>query len=127
LGWLTKERAARHRLRFLVHNGKDYAPVIVSQDMVGHKLGEFAHTRKKFSYKCVFWPFACVWLSENADDGYAGTRGTSRLFALSYFTYCAAVAAASVYNLLLVLVGVCGGREQWSVWAGYVLRSWIGE
>ncbi|KAI0030839.1 hypothetical protein K488DRAFT_87380 [Vararia minispora EC-137] len=38
-------------LRFMVHNGKDYVPVIVTQDMVGHKLGEFAHTRKKFSYK----------------------------------------------------------------------------
>lgn len=25
----------------------------VSQDMVGHKLGEFAITRKRFTYKCV--------------------------------------------------------------------------
>jgi hypothetical protein len=38
----------------MVHNGKTYTPVTVSQDMVGHKLGEFSHTRKRFSYKCVY-------------------------------------------------------------------------
>ncbi|KAK1220692.1 mitochondrial ribosomal small subunit component [Marasmius sp. AFHP31] len=38
-------------IRFLVHNGKDYSPVLVSPDMVGHKLGEFSHTKKAFSYK----------------------------------------------------------------------------
>ena len=37
----------------MVHNGKDYHPVTVTQDMVGHKLGEFAQTRKRFSYKYV--------------------------------------------------------------------------
>jgi hypothetical protein len=42
------------RIRFLVHNGKDYVPVTVTQDMVGHKLGEFSHTKKRFVYKCVF-------------------------------------------------------------------------
>ncbi len=31
---------------FAVHNGKDHIPVFVSEDMVGHKLGEFAPTRK---------------------------------------------------------------------------------
>jgi Ribosomal protein S19 len=41
------------RVRFLVHNGKDYIPVAVTQDMVGHKLGEFSHTKKRFVYKCV--------------------------------------------------------------------------
>jgi len=41
------------RIRFLVHNGKDYIPVTVTQDMVGHKLGEFSHTKKRFVYKCV--------------------------------------------------------------------------
>ena len=40
-----------NRVRFLVHNGKDYTPVLVTQDMVGHKLGEFSHTKKKFNYK----------------------------------------------------------------------------
>ena len=31
---------------FGVHNGKIHIPVFVSEDMVGHKLGEFAPTRK---------------------------------------------------------------------------------
>lgn len=31
---------------FGVHNGKDFIPVLVSEDMVGHKLGEFAATTK---------------------------------------------------------------------------------
>lgn len=30
---------------FLVHNGKQYIPVTVADEMVGHKLGEFAPTR----------------------------------------------------------------------------------
>ena len=29
-----------------VHNGKDFIPVYCTEDMVGHKLGEFALTRK---------------------------------------------------------------------------------
>ena len=31
---------------FGVHNGKIHVPVFISEDMVGHKLGEFAPTRK---------------------------------------------------------------------------------
>ena len=30
---------------FAVHNGKEFIPVYVTEDMVGHKLGEFAPTR----------------------------------------------------------------------------------
>ncbi len=30
---------------FLVHNGKDFRNVFVTENMVGHKLGEFAPTR----------------------------------------------------------------------------------
>jgi small subunit ribosomal protein S19 len=30
---------------FLVHNGKDFVNVNVSENMVGHRLGEFAPTR----------------------------------------------------------------------------------
>jgi small subunit ribosomal protein S19 len=33
-------------LTFAVHNGKDFIPVYVTEDMVGHKLGEFSFTRK---------------------------------------------------------------------------------
>jgi len=32
-------------LAFLVHNGRTHVKVFVTEDMVGHKLGEFAHTR----------------------------------------------------------------------------------
>ncbi len=33
-------------LTFAVHNGKIHIPVYVSENMVGHKLGEFSPTRK---------------------------------------------------------------------------------
>ena len=32
-------------MNFAVHNGKKFIPVFVSENMVGHKLGEFAPTR----------------------------------------------------------------------------------
>ena len=32
-------------LTFAVHNGKKFVPVYVTENMVGHKLGEFAATR----------------------------------------------------------------------------------
>ncbi|CZS96527.1 hypothetical protein WAI453_010009 [Rhynchosporium graminicola] len=38
-------------LVFQVHNGKRYNDVEITEDMVGHKLGEFSATRKPFSYK----------------------------------------------------------------------------
>lgn len=44
------------RMRFQVHNGRDYIPVTITQDMVGHKLGEFSHTKQRFKYKCVYRP-----------------------------------------------------------------------
>ncbi|MEK7146113.1 MAG: 30S ribosomal protein S19 [Patescibacteria group bacterium] len=31
---------------FAVHNGKDFIPVFVTEQMVGHRLGEFSPTRK---------------------------------------------------------------------------------
>ena len=31
---------------FAVYNGKEHVPVYVTEDMVGHKLGEFVTTRK---------------------------------------------------------------------------------
>jgi ribosomal protein S19 len=39
----------------MVHNGKDYIPVTITDEMVGHKLGEFSSTRKRFSYR-----YACI-------------------------------------------------------------------
>jgi len=32
--------------KFLVHNGKDFPEVLVAEEMVGHRLGEFSLTRK---------------------------------------------------------------------------------
>ena len=32
-------------LTFAVHNGKQFIPVYVTEQMIGHKLGEFAPTR----------------------------------------------------------------------------------
>jgi small subunit ribosomal protein S19 len=32
-------------LTFAVHNGRKFIPVLVTENMVGHKLGEFAPTR----------------------------------------------------------------------------------
>ena len=31
---------------FAVHNGKEFIPVYVTEEMVGHKLGDFSATRK---------------------------------------------------------------------------------
>ena len=32
-------------LTIAVHNGKDHVPVFITENMVGHKFGEFAFTR----------------------------------------------------------------------------------
>ena len=37
-------------LNFLVHNGKKFVSVFVSENMVGHKLGEFAPTRTYYGH-----------------------------------------------------------------------------
>ncbi|MBI4141510.1 30S ribosomal protein S19 [Candidatus Woesearchaeota archaeon] len=33
-----------------VHNGKEFLPVIVEKEMIGHRLGEFSMTRKKVGH-----------------------------------------------------------------------------
>ena len=35
---------------FAIHNGKKFVPVFVTENMVGHKLGEFAPTRQFFGH-----------------------------------------------------------------------------
>ncbi len=40
-------------LTLAVHNGKKFVPVFVSEDMVGHKLGEFAPTRTFYGHAGV--------------------------------------------------------------------------
>jgi len=37
-------------LNFAVHNGNKFIPVYVSENMVGHKLGEFAPTRTYYGH-----------------------------------------------------------------------------
>jgi len=37
-------------LTFGVHNGHKFIPVLVTEDMVGHKLGEFAPTRTFYGH-----------------------------------------------------------------------------
>jgi small subunit ribosomal protein S19 len=32
-------------LTIAIHNGRQHVPVYITENMVGHKLGEFAHTR----------------------------------------------------------------------------------
>ena len=38
-------------LTFAVYNGREHIPVYVTEDMVGHKLGEFSPTRKYTGHK----------------------------------------------------------------------------
>jgi small subunit ribosomal protein S19 len=38
-------------LKFEIHNGKTFYPVLITENMVGHKFGEFSHTRKICLYK----------------------------------------------------------------------------
>ena len=37
-------------MTFAVHNGRKFIPVFVTENMVGHKLGEFAPTRTFYSH-----------------------------------------------------------------------------
>ncbi len=37
-------------ITFGVHNGKKHVPVLVNEDMVGHKFGEFAPTRTFYGH-----------------------------------------------------------------------------
>lgn len=37
-------------MTFMVHNGKKFVPVYVSENMIGHKLGEFAPTRTYYGH-----------------------------------------------------------------------------
>ena len=37
-------------VQFLIHNGKKFIPLFVTENMVGHKLGEFAPTRTYYGH-----------------------------------------------------------------------------
>lgn len=36
---------------FEIYNGKKFTEVLVTEEMIGHKFGEFSHTRKRFAFK----------------------------------------------------------------------------
>lgn len=36
---------------FNVHNGRNFLRVMVSENIIGHKLGEFSQTRRRYYYK----------------------------------------------------------------------------
>ena len=38
-------------LQLMIHNGKNFVSLKVTEEMVGHKIGEFAITRKKAFHK----------------------------------------------------------------------------
>lgn len=54
---------------FAVHNGKEFIPVYVTEDMVGHKLGEFVPTRTFKQHSSN---------NKAADSAAAATTGASK-------------------------------------------------
>ena len=36
---------------FYVHNGQKYTKLLITEKMIGHKLGEFSFSRKPYSFK----------------------------------------------------------------------------
>lgn len=36
---------------FKIYNGKKFIEVLVTEEMIGHKFGEFSATRKRFAFK----------------------------------------------------------------------------
>jgi len=36
---------------FYIHNGKNFLKLLITEDMIGKKLGEFSPTRKNFTFK----------------------------------------------------------------------------
>jgi small subunit ribosomal protein S19 len=38
-------------MTFKIYNGKVYNNLTINESMIGHKFGEFVHTRKKFLFK----------------------------------------------------------------------------
>jgi small subunit ribosomal protein S19 len=37
-------------LTIAIHNGRQHVPILITEDMVGHKLGEFAPTRTYYGH-----------------------------------------------------------------------------
>ena len=58
-----------------VHNGNKFIPIYISENMVGHKLGEFAPTRTFRGHTSRKAKEAAVKAAEAAAGGPAGPRG----------------------------------------------------
>jgi small subunit ribosomal protein S19 len=62
-------------LTFHVHNGKLFVPVFVTENMVGHRLGEFSPTRKFTGHSIVKKVTAPTPAGGGAGGGKAGFPG----------------------------------------------------
>ena len=54
---------------FMIHNGKSFIPITISEEMVGHKLGEFAPTRTFKGHTPADKKAAAVTSSDKAKAG----------------------------------------------------------
>ena len=61
-------------LTIAVHNGKQHVPVYVTENMVGHKLGEFSHTRVFKGYSKAGSAQAAAAAAAGAPGAGAGDR-----------------------------------------------------
>ena len=59
-------------LNFQVHNGNKFVPVLISEEMVGHKLGEFAPTRTYYGHGADKKSGPTMWLRiDSSSVGFA--------------------------------------------------------
>ena len=62
---------------FLIHNGKKFIPIKISEEMVGHKLGEFSPTRQFSGHTPADKKAAQSSDSENAAPAKAASPGAA--------------------------------------------------
>ena len=62
---------------FLIHNGRTFIPITISEEMVGHKLGEFSPTRKFSGHTPADKKAAETAAAEGATPAKTPTAGTA--------------------------------------------------
>ena len=62
---------------FLIHNGKKFIPIKISEEMVGHKLGEFSPTRQFVGHTPADKKAAQTAESEGAAPGKGAAAGSA--------------------------------------------------
>jgi hypothetical protein len=77
-------------LTIAVHNGRQHVPVLVTENMVGHKLGEFAPTRIFKSHSSAKKVEAARGVRRCRYQPSCATRASPRRSAASSRTWCAA-------------------------------------